>query len=84
MNWPEWWFWDVEITPHIEKRMLQRDFNEIELRQMLHSAKYFEKDIVDGRFKILTDFKKNEWEIIVDPDYEENLLVIITAYSTEE
>ena len=35
---PEWWEWDLEITPHVEKRMEQRDFTEIDLRRMLDSA----------------------------------------------
>jgi hypothetical protein len=31
-NWPEWWEWELELTAHLEKRMLDRDFNEIDLR----------------------------------------------------
>jgi hypothetical protein len=84
MNWPEWWNWEIEITPHAEKRMIQRNFNELELRQMIYGARNYKNDIEDGRFKLLTQFKNEEWEVIVEPDYEENLLVIITAYSIEE
>lgn len=35
MNWPAWWAWELEITPHVEKRMEPRGFTEIELREML-------------------------------------------------
>jgi len=34
MSWPEWWDWELEMTPHVEKRMIQRSFTEIELREM--------------------------------------------------
>jgi len=36
--WPLWWTWDLELTPHLEKRMEDRQFSEIDLRTMLHSA----------------------------------------------
>jgi hypothetical protein len=38
MNFPSWMKWKIEITPHIEKRMLQRNFNEIDLRSMVFNA----------------------------------------------
>jgi hypothetical protein len=63
--------------------MLQRDFDEIDLREMLQSAKNFEKDIEEGRFKITSGLNGRKWEIIVEPDASEKLLVIITAYSIE-
>ena len=84
MVWPEWWFWNIEITPHVEKRMVQRDFSEIELRTMLHGAHNFENDAVFGRFKIKSKLKGKSWEIIVEPDSIEKLLVIITGYQIEE
>jgi len=81
---PEWWNWEIEITPHIEKRMISRNFSEIELREMLINAKEFEKDIEDSRYKITSKLRTKKWEIIVEPDYFEKLLVIITAYCIEE
>lgn len=35
---PEWWAWELEITPHAEKRMEDREFSEIDLRGMLDAA----------------------------------------------
>jgi hypothetical protein len=34
MHWPEWWSWDLELTPHLMKRMVDRQFNEVDLRLM--------------------------------------------------
>jgi hypothetical protein len=28
-DWPEWWFWDLEFTPHLLKRMVDRRFIEV-------------------------------------------------------
>jgi hypothetical protein len=38
MEWPVWWEWEIEITPYLEKRMEDRDFTGIELREMLEQA----------------------------------------------
>jgi hypothetical protein len=63
--------------------MLQRNFNEIDLRTLLFSAQNYEADIEEGRFKIKSGLKGNRWEIIVEPDYFDKLLVVITAYPIE-
>ena len=26
--WPTWWAWELELTPHLFKRMEDRDFTE--------------------------------------------------------
>jgi len=80
MNGPEWWDWEVESTPHLEKRMLQRDFTEIDLRIMLDRATGYHPDLVEGRWVIETSHHHRVWEVIAEPDYQERLLVIITAY----
>ncbi len=37
-QWPEWWDWELELCPHLLKRMMDRQFNEIDLRKMLNHA----------------------------------------------
>ncbi len=37
--WPEWWDWELEFSSHIEMRMVDRDFTEIDLRAMYDRAK---------------------------------------------
>ena len=32
MTFPEWWDWELELTPHVEKRMEDRSFSEVDLR----------------------------------------------------
>ena len=47
---------------------------------MLQRARAFRDDVVEGRFVIETDHKRAPWEIIVEPDEIDHLLVVVTAY----
>lgn len=78
--WPTWWSWDLEITSHVERRMEDREFNEVELREMLERASGFLPDHVDGRFVIHTAHRSRPWHVIVEPDVLDQVLVVVTAY----
>ena len=83
MTFPEWWEWELELTPHVEKRTEDRDFTEVDLRQMLENAQGFRPDVIEGRFVVETRFRGQPWEVVVEPDDVEHLLVIVTAFSAE-
>ena len=68
-SWPDWWEWEIALTPHLFKRMFDRDFNEVDLRGMLHRSRRYKEDIVEGRWIIVTQHKQHPWEIIVEPDF---------------
>lgn len=78
MKWPDWWDWELEITPHIEKRMIQRNFTETDLRDMMEQAKLYRADDVKGRWVIETRYLNRDWKIIVEPDIEKLLLLPIS------
>jgi hypothetical protein len=80
---PEWWDWELDLTPHVEKRMEDRDFTEIDLREMLERARGHRPDFVEDRFVIETRFRGRPWEVVVEPDEVEHLLVVVTAYGIE-
>jgi len=61
-------------------RMADRDFDEIDLRTMLENASGFSPNIVPGRFTVHTRHSGQPWEVIVEPDDVDELLVVITAY----
>lgn len=65
------------------KRMLDRRFTEIEFRRMLEHSHRLHRDIVPGRWVAVTRHRRQVWEVIVEPDYERELLVAITAYPVE-
>ena len=81
---PAWWNWELSFTPHAELRMEQRGVTEVDVRAMLERATAFEPSVVEGRFMI--DVKKNDrpWIVIVEPDTDASLLVIVTAYEVSE
>jgi hypothetical protein len=81
-NWPEWWGWEIEFIPHLLKRMLDRQFNEVSLRIMLDEAIDYAPEEND-RFIILTKYDNQKWKIIVEPEYIDRVLLIITAYPEE-
>jgi hypothetical protein len=60
--------------------MEDRDFTEVDLRDMLEQARYLRPDIVAGRWIVETRHRRHDWEVIVEPDQEEQVLVVITAY----
>lgn len=81
--WPEWWSWELDLTPHLLKRMVDRGFTEIELRSMLERALGYRSDISEGRFVIDVRHAGTPWEVIVEPDETDSLLVVVTAYPVE-
>jgi hypothetical protein len=80
-EWPEWWNWELELSPHALKRMADRDFTELELRRMLDVASDLQPDLLPERWRVVTRLRRRPWEVIVEPDTNTQRLVIITAYS---
>jgi len=64
--------------------MLDRRFTELDLRDMLHRARTYRRDIVPGRWVVVTSHRRKGWEVIVEPDIDARVLVVITAYPQEE
>ena len=60
-----------------------RDFTEIDLREMLERAQGYGPDVVAGRWVIATRYRRRRWEVIVEPDADARLLVVVTAYPVE-
>ncbi len=79
-QWPSWWAWELDLTAHLLKRMDDRGFNEVDLRRMLEHASGYTPDVVAGRFIVEARHGGRAWVAIVEPDPENELLVVITAY----
>ena len=60
--------------------MVDRNFTEVDLRRMLERATRLRLDVVDGRWVVETRHARHPWEVIVEPDEEIRLLLVITAY----
>jgi len=83
MDFPIWWEWELELTPHIEKRMYQRGITEKDLRRMLSTVSDIRPDRVVGRWIADTRPAGKDWHIIIEPDNSDKRLVLITAYPQE-
>jgi hypothetical protein len=80
IEWPGWGVWELELSSHLLKRMAERDFNEVDLRQMLQNAFEYLPDVEVGRWMIRSKHRRRLWKIIVEPDFEREVLVIVTAF----
>ena len=80
IEWPEWWHWELEFSQHLLKRMLDRGFNEIDLRKMFSDATGYRPNHEVGRFAIETRHSDRDWIVIVDPLSDEAKLLVITAF----
>ncbi|MBI2933837.1 MAG: hypothetical protein HYY16_19510 [Planctomycetes bacterium] len=67
----------------MEKRMRDRGFTEIDLRGMLQDASGYRADEQDGRWVVETRLRERSWEMVVEPDHEGRLLVLVTAYTVK-
>lgn len=47
---------------------------------MLEHSRGYRPDIVEGRWVIVTSHRRRTWEVIVEPDFHDRRLVVITAY----
>jgi hypothetical protein len=81
---PTWWNWELSFTPHAELRMEQRCVTEVDVRAMLERATSFEPSVVEGRFMIPVTLQNRPWMVIVEPDLDEQLLVLVTVYEVSE
>ena len=64
--------------------MLDRRFNEVDLRRMLEHALWYRPDVIEGRWVLQTRHRRKDWEVIIEPDNEQKLLVVVTAYPVED
>jgi hypothetical protein len=47
---------------------------------MLEYASGLREDVVEGRWIVEAWHEKHPWEVIVEPDFEIETLVVVTAY----
>jgi len=83
IEWPQWWDWELELSSHVLKRMVDRGFSEVDLRSMMASAMDLREDDEPGRWVVETFHEARPWEVIVEPDPRAHLLVVVTAYPME-
>jgi hypothetical protein len=63
--------------------MEDRGFSEIELRAMLADATAIAASRHPGRWLIFTHLGEHPWVVVVQPDQDDHITYVITAYSKE-
>lgn len=81
--WPAWWEFPLVLSVHVQKRMQERRFSETDLRAMLSVASEFRSSLVGGQFVVTTRWEGSAWEVVVEPDELEEVLIVVTAYKVE-
>jgi len=64
--------------------MEDRLFPEVDLRTMIQKATSYRRDVVPGRWVVVTRHRRRPWEVIVEPDHDVQALVVVTAYPIED
>jgi hypothetical protein len=79
-NPPQWWTFELELCEHLEDRMIDRFFTETDLRIMIADADGIRVGSRVGRWIIETTHMADPWEVVVEPDERDKVIVVITAY----
>jgi len=65
VTWPDWWDWEIELTPHLQKRMERSRLQRGRPPAHVERARGHRADIVEGRVVIETERKRARWEVII-------------------
>jgi len=77
---PPWLDWDLRLTDHILERMVDRRFNEVDLREMLESPVGVGVGAVAGRRVLQCELDGRDWKMVVEPERDEQKRLVVTAY----
>jgi hypothetical protein len=51
---------------------------------MMERASSLDADVAEGRWIASCRHERKPWEVIVEPDFEQQLLVVVTAYPVDD
>ena len=78
---PDWWDWDLDVSPHLLKRIKDRSFNEADLRAILEHAHDIRPSHDPGPLVVECRQAGRPWEVVVESDAGDEVLIVITAYA---
>jgi hypothetical protein len=79
---PAWLEWDIALSVHLLERMEDRGFSELDLRAMFLRVTSIRRDAAPERWVLCTHFGTRRWENVVQPEAQDELLWVVTAYPT--
>jgi hypothetical protein len=63
--------------------MVDRNFTEVDLRRMFSAATGLRRDVVTAHWVVETRHRGRRWEVIVEPEADTRVILVITAYTVE-
>ncbi len=63
--------------------MEDRRFTEVDLRSMLDRARSLVPDADPDRWLVETRFRRRQWHVILEPEIDFKIVVVVTAYPVE-
>ena len=76
----QWWAWELRFLSHVERRMEERGFSEADVRSMLEEATALRQSRRAGRWLVRTRLAGRSWIVVVEPDLDEEIVLVVTAY----
>jgi hypothetical protein len=64
----------------IRIRVVRQDTVQVDVRAMQERATRYEPNVAEGRFMIHAVHQERPWIVIVEPDVDAKLLVVVTPY----
>ena len=83
MELPAWWNWELVYTEHVESRMEERGVSDVDLRTMLENALSIQPGR-PGRWQVDARHADRRWAIVLEPDFEDRLVFVVTVYPRDE
>ena len=80
-SWPAWWEWELEFSGHAEQRMAERGVTEVEVRAMLHEPWRLDTSPDGVRFTAHAPHAGTEWVVVLEPDPQLKIVVVVTVYN---
>jgi hypothetical protein len=77
---PEWWAWELVFTGHAELRLEERGVSEVDVHTMPDRPTAIEANAAAGRFSVQASHRDRRWIVILEPDVDATLLVVVTVY----
>jgi len=81
--WPDWWAWDLVLSDHLERRMEEREFSEVDVRGMIANGRSFRPSSAEGRFIVECRWKRRTWSVVVEPGHSGRKLIVVTTWMEE-
>ena len=76
----DWFGWELELTPHAADRAADRGFSLPALRAMLRGVVLIRRGAQPGRWTATCSRGSRPWRLVLEPDLQRRVLVVVTAY----